>query len=88
MAVRIKAGHVRADLRKDAHRRKFVDPGDRVEEIDQVGKSGLAGRSRLVEARDASVDFAIDDPDRRVKRVPCAEMELEQKAVTIGQSPV
>ncbi len=66
----------------------FVDPGDRVEEIDQLGKSGLVGRSLLVRARDASVDFAIDDPDRSVERVPLPEMEPERKAVVLGQSPM
>src|SRR6202034_1479253 len=45
MTVRIKAGHVHADLRKHAHGRQFLDPGDRVDEIDPVGKSGLVGRS-------------------------------------------
>jgi len=84
----VKAAHVRADLREDGERRQGADAGDRCEQTDQIGKSGLVGPGLLIHAIDPSIDFAIDNPDRRVERVPLAEMQLEKEAVMVGQPPM
>ena len=77
-----------ADFGEDRERRHLADPGDRLEQTDQVGKSGFVSPRLRVHARHPGVDFVVDDPDRRAESVPLAEMEPEKEAVMVGQPPM
>jgi hypothetical protein len=80
--------HVAADLGQDGGCRQQADAGDCAQAHDQLAKGRLPAGGLLVDAFDLVGDLHIDLPDRRSKRIPLPQMQLQQKAVMLAQAAV